>query len=152
MLTGFLKNMKSTLLSRRTLIILVSAIVLIGVSYYVYNTYVMPRLEPSFVQNNEFVKDSDKEAELMLFYVDWCPHCKTAKPIWNNMKEKFNGKMVNNTKLFFKEVNCEKEEELADKYKIDGFPTIKLVKDNEIVEFDAKPSEETLTQFINSTL
>lgn len=152
MLTGFLKNMKSTLLSRRTLIILVSAIVLIGVSYYVYNTYVMPRLEPSFVQNNEFVKDNDKEAELMLFYVDWCPHCKTAKPIWNNMKEKFNGKMVNNTKLFFKEVNCEKEEKLADKYKIDGFPTIKLVKDNEIVEFDAKPSEETLTQFINSTL
>jgi len=152
MLTGFLKNMKSTLLSRRTLIILVSAVVLIGVSYYVYNTYVMPRLEPSFVQNNEFVKDSDKEAELMLFYVDWCPHCKTAKPIWNNMKEKFNGKMVNNTKLFFKEVNCEKEEELADKYKISGFPTIKLVKDNEIVEFDAKPSEETLTQFINSTL
>ena len=152
MLAGFLKNMKSTLLSRRTLIILVSAVILIGVSYYVYNTYVIPRLEPSFVQNNEFVKDGDKEAELMLFYVDWCPHCKTAKPIWNDIKEKFNGKMVNNTKLFFKEVNCEKEEELADKYKIDGFPTIKLVKDNEIVEFDAKPSEETLTQFINSTL
>lgn len=152
MLPEFLKNMKSTLLSRRTLIILVSAVVLIGVSYYVYNTYVMPRLQPSFVQNNEFVKDNEKEAEIMLFYVDWCPHCKTAKPIWSDMKDKFHGKMVNNTKLYFKEVNCEKEEDLADKYKIDGYPTIKLVKDNEIVEFDAKPSEETLTQFIHSTL
>ena len=39
-----------------------------------------------FTGNNE--RDSDKtsdglkNAELMLFYVDWCPHCKTAKPEW----------------------------------------------------------------------
>lgn len=153
MLSNVFSNLKNTLFTKRTLIVLLSAIVLVGVSYYFYNNYVLPRIEPSFVQNNEFVKgDKNSEAEIMLFYVDWCPHCKTAKPIWEEVKEKYNGKNINNTTLYFKEIDCEKNEDLADKYNINGYPTIKLVKENEIVNFDAKPSEKTLTQFINSTL
>ncbi len=153
MLSNVFSNLKNTLFTKRTLIVLLSAIVLVGVSYYFYNNYVLPRIEPSFVQNNEFVKgDKNSEAEIMLFYVDWCPHCKTAKPIWEEVKEKYNGKNINNTTLYFKEIDCEKNEDLADKYNINGYPTIKLIKENEIVNFDAKPSEKTLTQFINSTL
>lgn len=153
MLSNVFSNLKNTLFTKRTLIVLLSAIVLVGVSYYFYNNYVLPRIEPSFVQNNEFVKgDKNSEAEIMLFYVDWCPHCKTAKPIWEEVKEKYNGKNINNTTLYFKEIDCEKNEDLADKYNINGYPTIKLVKENEIVNFDAKPSEKTLTQFIHSTL
>jgi thiol-disulfide isomerase/thioredoxin len=153
MLSNVFSNLKNTLFTKRTLIVLLSAIVLVGVSYYFYNNYVLPRIQPSFVQNNEFVKDDkNSEAEIMLFYVDWCPHCKTAKPIWEEVKEKYNGKNINNTTLYFKEVDCEKNEDLADKYNINGYPTIKLVKENEIVNFDAKPSEKTLTQFIHSTL
>lgn len=153
MLSNVFSNLKNTLFTKRTLIVLLSAIVLVGVSYYFYKNYVLPRIEPSFVQNNEFVKgDKNSEAEIMLFYVDWCPHCKTAKPIWEEVKEKYNGKNINNTTLYFKEIDCEKNEDLADKYNINGYPTIKLIKENEIVNFDAKPSEKTLTQFINSTL
>jgi len=153
MLSNVFSNLKNTLFTKRTLIVLLSAIVLVGVSYYFYNNYVLPRIQPSFVQNNEFVKDDkNSEAEIMLFYVDWCPHCKTAKPIWEEVKEKYNGKNINNTTLYFKEVDCEKNEDLADKYNINGYPTIKLVKENEIVNFDAKPSEKTLTQFIHSTI
>ena len=88
----------------------------------------------------------------MLFGVSWCPHCKKAKPIWDAMKKKYEGKEINNTRVHFKYIDCEKNEDLADKYKIEGYPTIKLVKDNEIIEFDAKPREESLTQFLHSTL
>jgi hypothetical protein len=38
------------------------------------------------------------------------------------------------------------------KYNIEGFPTIKLLKDGQIVEFDAKPTRETLNEFLNTVL
>ena len=30
--------------------------------------------------------NANKTATLMLFYVDWCPYCKTAKPEWESLK------------------------------------------------------------------
>ena len=36
--------------------------------------------------------------------------------------------------------------------KIDGYPTIILIKGDQVVEFDAKPNEKSLTEFINTTL
>ena len=137
----------------KTILILITIVLLIGVSYYAYKTYVVPQLNPTYVENREFEKEGEsKEAELMLFGVSWCPHCKKAKPIWDAMKKKYEGKEINNTRVHFKYIDCEKNEDLADKYKIEGYPTIKLVKDNEIIEFDAKPREESLTQFLHSTL
>ena len=73
----------------------------------------------------------------MLFYVDWCPHCKTAKPEWNKMKDKYEGKTINGYKVNFTEYNCTKEspeiDNLLDQYKIEGYPTIKLVKDGQVL-------------------
>ena len=37
-------------------------------------------------------------------------------------------------------------------YKIEGYPTIKLVKDNQIIDYDAKPTKATLTQFLNTVV
>jgi thiol-disulfide isomerase/thioredoxin len=92
----------------------------------------------------------------MLFYVDWCPHCKTAKPEWNKMKDKYDGKTINGYKVNFTEYNCTKEspeiDNLLDQYKIEGYPTIKLVKDGQVIEYDAKPTESTMTQFLNTVL
>ena len=36
--------------------------------------------------------------------------------------------------------------------KIDGFPTIYLVKGEQVIEYDAKPNEKTLTEFLHTTL
>jgi hypothetical protein len=38
------------------------------------------------------------------------------------------------------------------KYKIEGYPTIKLLKDGQIIEYDAKPTKDTIIQFLNSVL
>jgi hypothetical protein len=35
---------------------------------------------------------------------------------------------------------------------VKGFPTIKLMYGNQIIEYDAKPSKETLLEFVNSAL
>ena len=36
--------------------------------------------------------------------------------------------------------------------KIDGYPSIWMVKGDDVVEYDAKPSIESLKEFINSIL
>lgn len=101
-------------------------------------------------------ENSNKTANMLLFYVDWCPHCKTAKPEWEQMKEEFDGKQINGYTLVFTDYNCTNEtpeiEELMNQYKIDGYPTIKLVKDNQVIEYDAKPTKSTMTQFLNTVL
>ena len=41
---------------------------------------------------------------------------------------------------------------MMNKYNVEGYPTIKLLKDGQVIEYDAKPSKETLTQFLNTVL
>jgi thiol-disulfide isomerase/thioredoxin len=99
---------------------------------------------------------SSKQAELMLFYADWCPHCKTAKPIWNELKSEYQNKTINGYNVLFTEINCTNEnaetEQMMNKYNIEGFPTIKLLKDGQIIEYDAKPAKDTLKEFLNTVL
>ena len=37
-------------------------------------------------------------------------------------------------------------------FNVEGYPTIKLLKDGQIIEYDAKPSKDTLNQFLNTVL
>ena len=50
------------------------------------------------------------------------------------------------------EVNCDDDEAMADKYNVEAYPTIKLVKNNTVYEYDAKPNVDTLGQFLDSVL
>lgn len=142
----------------KSILVFFLLILFVAISYYIYNSYVKPRLNPSYISNKEFlVKTEDTKeqeyAEVILFYTDWCPHSNAAMDIWNQFKEKYNNVTINKYTILFKEIDCEKEEELADKYNITGYPTIKLVKNkDEIVEFDAKPTMETLDEFIHTVL
>lgn len=147
MLSGLMKN-------KKFLIIMVVALVFIGLAYYVYTSYIAPRMQPSFTANKEFVEDegSGKEAELYLFYTEWCPHCKKAKPIWAKLKDAYEGKQVNGVTVHFKEVDCDQDEATADKFKIEGYPTIKLIKDGQVIEYDAKPDYDTLVEFLETSL
>jgi thiol-disulfide isomerase/thioredoxin len=142
-------------------VIIIALIVFTGVAIYYYSSYVAPKQQTNYSVNNEHGTTSsqtndNKEAELLLFYVDWCPHCKTAKPVWNDIKSEYENKTINGYKVIFTEVNCTEEtaevEQMMNKYNIEGFPTIKLLKDGQIIEYDAKPTKDTLTQFLNTVL
>jgi thiol-disulfide isomerase/thioredoxin len=50
--------------------------------------------------------------------------------------------------LQFQEIDCDAEESTASKYNVTKYPTIKLVKDDTVIDFDAKPTVETLTRFL----
>ena len=100
---------------------------------------------------------TNNSAAFMLWQTAWCPHCRSMKPAWEEIKEKYDGKNINGTKLEFIEIDCttETDETSAsmNKYNVEGFPTIKLVKlDGTVVDFEAKPTNDSLDQFINSVL
>lgn len=146
----------STFQQPRTWMILFVGVVISLVGYWVYQTYVAPRLSPSYVANKEFIQgdavEATEDAELYLFYTTWCPACKKAKPIWNQVKEEFNGQEINGKRVIFREVDCDKNEDLADKFNIEGYPTIKMVTGGNVVEYDARPDRDTLVEFMQSVV
>jgi len=142
---------------------IVGVIALIGLALILYFFVFKPMstTQVNYSANNEHdtyssQNSNSKDAEIMFFYVDWCPHCKTAKPAWNDVKSEYENKTINGYKVIFTEINCTEEtaevESLMNKYNIEGFPTIKLLKDGQVIEYDAKPTKETLTQFLNTVL
>lgn len=150
------KNVSST-----TLIIIIAVVFFILLAVYYYYNIISLKFKTKYHANNEGFEGSgdggsSKQAELMLFYADWCPHCKTAKPIWNDLKTQYQNKTINGYHVLFTEVNCTSEtaetEQMMNKYNIEGFPTIKLLKDGQIIEYDAKPSKDTLNEFLNTVL
>ena len=142
----------------RTFFIILLIAVFIGIAYYVYTSQTA-KPNSNYRDNanaGTAGSGSGKEAELMLFYVDWCPHCKTAKPEWEQVKAEYEGKTINGYSIVFTEINCTNEtpdtEKLMNTYKIEGYPTIKLLKDGQVIEFDAKPTKAHLEQFLKTVI
>lgn len=139
--------------------IIVTIMLLIAAIIFVYKNYLVPKMNQPYAPNKEFVdsEESDKECELIIFTVDWCPYCKKAMPIWDNFKEEYEGKKINGYTLYFTTINCTDEndsniKDMLNKYNVEGYPTIKLVKDDEVISYDAKPNSETLQQFVKTVL
>ena len=115
---------------------------------------------------------------IYFFHVDWCPHCIKAQPEWNNFKSQYNNTMINGYLLQCYDIDCTddngdevvqfdnsdpavsiqtniaptpmKLSELIKKYNIDSYPTVKLTKDEMVVEFDSRITKDTLIKFVNS--
>jgi len=137
------------------LVILLVVVMFLIAALFVYRRTISSKGGKKYVTNNEFSKIPGQgvtSADIYFFYTEWCPHCKTAKPIWADFKSQMSGKKVNGVALNFFEIDCDKDTETSDKFKVKGFPTIKLVKGNQIIEYDAKPSTANLIEFVNTSL
>ena len=160
--TGIFSKVKSSIsnLSSTTIIVIVTILLfsLLSVFYYFY--YIKPISKPTYSHNSEEsfgdAGSQGKNAELLFFFADWCPHCKAAKPIWNDLKTEYQNKTINGYQVVFTEIDCSNEtaevDQMMNKYNVEGYPTIKLLKDGQVIEYDAKPSKATLTQFLNTVL
>lgn len=131
------------------------AVLLAVVGYIVY-VYSRPKLLTKINGDSNEEQSSNSDAEIMFFFADWCPHCKKAKPHWDEVKQSYSGKVVNGYTMVFTEVDCSKETEEMKKttaeYEIEGYPTIKLIKDGQVIEYDAKPDKDTLEKFISTVV
>ena len=148
-----------TTLSPKMMVALVAGLIFAIAALFYYRYYVAPSMSTTYKANREVLSNDSpngKTAELLFFYTDWCPHCKTAKPVWEDIKAEYQTKRINGYKVIFTDVNCTNDsvdiEQMMDKYKVEGYPTIKLLKDGQVIEYDAKPSRDTLVQFLNTVL
>ena len=134
----------------------------LALSYWAYTTYVGPLFSDFNINVKQGSSKTDNEdgtdmsnvptAELYLFKTDWCPHCKRALPIFESVKNKYHDTLVNGHRVIFRVVDCDTDAATADKFKVEGYPTIKMVKGSEVIEFDAKPEPETIIQFMNTVI
>lgn len=157
------------LYSKKFLIILAIVAIFLGIAFYVYSTFIAPKLNPDFVPNKEFVEEgsgsddpaSTNYAEVYFIYANWCPYSKKVKPVMEQLKSEFEGKTINKHVVLFKDIDGEKDEKkitdfektyLKNGSKIDGYPSIYIVKDDQVIEFEAKPNIETLKEFIHTVV
>jgi len=109
-------------------------------------TYQMPPVVPNGIDPGQ--------AKFMFFYAPWCPHCKTAQPVWASFKEtlKNTPSTFGGHTIVFEEINCDSDKGKSALYKIEGYPTFKLETDNKLYEFKGKPSVVALQNFLTQTL
>ena len=128
------------------------ALVLVFIYYYIYMDNQMQHVE-SFTDTDINVKAN--EVVLGLFYADWCPHCVRFKPEWEKMKSKLNNSSTSSgKKVRMMNVDCEANKALANKYGIDGFPTIKVItldsgKEN-VDDYSGERTESAIRQYLKS--
>jgi len=132
--------------------------IFLALSFYIYNYYILPKMKPTFVPNMEFVDTENKMADIYLFWADWCPNSKKSLPIWYEIKNKYDKKKVNKYTLYFTEIESDQQKEDVENFEetygieIKEYPTVFIVKENKVIEYDTDINKKTLDNFINSML
>ena len=93
-------------------------------------------------------------SKLIMFYADWCPHCKDAKPEVEKVKDELelSGNKVNGKKVEVELVNGDEEEEKCRKQNVQGFPTIILLTEGKRKDFNGARDAESIKGFLENNL
>ena len=126
--SNVLDNVKKFFMDTENVVIVVLLVVLLVlVVYYVR-------------QNTE---NFNERPTVYFFYVNWCPHCKNAKPEVAKFKKE-------NKNVVVKEVDCEVEKDLARKFNVRAYPTVYLVKGEEKTELEEGISVDSLNRLVKN--
>jgi len=142
---------------RKKLLLVIVMILIFGVAaYFAYKWYAKPAIANKQMQNIANANTRNQPVEIYLFYADWCPHCTRAKPEWNTFKDEFHDTELNGYAIQAIEVDCTEttpdNSPFIQKFGVDSFPTVKMMKSNQIIDFDSKVSSSSLEQFMHSML
>jgi len=123
-------------------------IICIAVAYY----YIYNYNHEGF--NSQDLTPASGEVNVVLFYADWCGHCKTFKPIFNDAMTKLDGKKSRNSDINGKtirltKVECDENPELGKKYNINGYPTVKILKDDgSVLDYEGGRTLDGMKKFL----
>jgi thiol-disulfide isomerase/thioredoxin len=138
------------------LLIAILIIIFISVYFFVYNNYIAKFITKNSLLNKEFVetkKDTSNDVVILFFYTEWCPYCKIALPelkLFEDHVANLNSK--NDFVITITKIDCDKNPTIADKYKVEGYPTIKLIYKNTVYNYIAKTNKDNLIQFLEASI
>lgn len=140
----------------RVFVIIAVLVVISAVVYYAYNYVYLPKQKGAVFKNVANANPTNQAITIMIFHVDWCPHCKRALPEWNMFSTEYNGKQVNGYQFDCKEYDCTNTDDpkiakLLETHKVKQYPTvialIPSANGDMRVDFEAKVSKTNLEQF-----
>jgi len=94
--------------------------------------------------NNSLLSSSKTKKQkniLILYYVTYCGHCKKLFPTWNKLKKQLKNKVI------FIDINGEKKQNICKRDSVNAFPTIRLIKNGEIIDYNGDRSYKDLLNF-----
>jgi protein disulfide-isomerase A6 len=80
--------------------------------------------------------------EVELYYANWCPHCVNFKSDWKKFKKAVDGKIV------CRQYEESENKELMAKKGINGFPTLRIIVDGNMEEYDGQCDFKTLHNYV----
>lgn len=161
-MADLLDSLKSSVTTySKYIVIIIVFILFILIGKYAYDSYFSNKNNKFSNVANANTDTNIKVARIYFFNVDWCPHCVNAKPAWKEFCEDNNGKKFGSYKLEcvggVDGTNCTDDKnaeinKLITEFNIEGYPTVKIVKDGEQIEYGTKISKQTLEQYVNAVL
>jgi len=135
-------------------IILAITLIFLGLTIFLYNNVVKGMLNKKHPLNREFVSERNSDDVLILyFYTQWCPYCKQSLPEIKKFEDYIIGlNSENSYKITLTKIDCDENTTMAEKYKIQGYPTIKLIYKGTVYDYDAKPNKQNLIEFLQTSI
>jgi len=96
-------------------------------------------------------KDNEPEKEkieCVMYYADWCPHCQSAKPEWDEFKSDV-GSVRNGHNVVIKKVECEKEKDVCKAAKVEGYPTIIFKCGDKVQHYEKERTKNGFLSFLD---
>ena len=152
-------NLRLALTNKSFMFTIITILILfIILTFYLYNNLIKPSINKTHQLNRELIDTSEEFNEndvlMVLFRTQWCPHCKSASIEWRKFKTYVNRNNNSNTKyqVIVTEIDCDENPVLADKYNIEGYPTVKLFYKGTTYHYDAKVQKEQLIEFLETSI
>jgi len=154
-------------------LILFAVFAIIG--YYAYQRYfIANKQKKKPFENVANATNQQPVVKIYYFFTDWCPYCQKTKDAWNDFKTSASGTLVNGYLVECISVNCTEDNgdsaqtefkekngieptpaevtHLINQFQINAYPTIKMVKDDETIDYDAQINYDNLNKYMKTVL
>jgi protein disulfide-isomerase-like protein len=78
---------------------------------------------------------------LLKFYAPWCGHCQKLAPVLDAIAQYLKGKMA------IGKIDCTTERRLCSKFNVEGYPTLKIYRDGDYMDYPGKRDADSMIIF-----